>query len=147
MKHMKKYWFLALIGLATLFACKDEDEFVIGKNIILNDGESRAWGLVSVTENGTDATAKYISECQSDDVITFLSNENFTIDEGTVKCGESQKSGEGIWRISDDNKEFYLLLTGNATAIEGTVTSLSNSTLSFSQVINDVTVSWTYQAK
>lgn len=144
---MKKYWYLGLIGLAALFACGDDDEFVIGKKILLNDGDSRNWELISISEDGTDVTSKYVSECQSDDVMTLLSDGTFTVDEGSVKCGENQQSGEGIWWISDDNKEFYLLATNDATAIEGNVTSLSSSTFSFSQVIDSVTVSWTYQAK
>lgn len=139
---MKKYW--SIILLVTLFSCKDDDEFVIGKEIILNNSDSRSWALIKIVQDGADVE---IPACEQDNVMTLKSDDKFSVDEGATKCGESQLAEEGIWWISDDNKEFYLLSTTTTSAKEGTVTSLSESSFSFKQMKDSVTTEWFYQAR
>lgn len=140
---MKKYW--SIIVLLTLFSsCKDDDEFVIGKEILLNNSDSRSWALTKVVVDGIETE---IPACEKDNVMTLHSDEKFSVDEGATKCGESQLAEEGIWWISDDNKEFYLLSTTQTSAKEGSVTSLSESNFSFKQVKDSVTTEWYYQAR
>ncbi|MCP4522377.1 MAG: hypothetical protein GY827_11910 [Cytophagales bacterium] len=141
--------YLGLISIVLLLtACGDDEGFVIGRDMLLNNQESREWTLTTVRRDGQDITATYLEECETDNVLTlFKEKSKYSVNEGATKCGEEQIAEEGLWWISDDNTEFALLSTTYSTTREGNITSLTNNVFSFEALEDSIMTEWTYTAK
>lgn len=101
------------------------------------------WRFSSATVGGSDVSA-FLQACQKDNILSFVSNGNGTVDEGPLKCnaGDPQTSAF-TWNFLNNETQLFIsatLFTGGSSTFN--IVALSETQLVVSQ---NITVSGTSQ--
>jgi len=93
---------------------------------------AKSWKTISKSINGV---LDELEDCNKDDILTLLTNGNYTIDPNTNKCSPLDKIESGTWTLTGDEK----ILTINGEDIM-TIDELTKSKLVISQIVGSNTV-------
>lgn len=141
----KNLSFLFLTGLVfSLFSCQkavtDNSDQQPTKTQLLT---SASWKFKMATVGGSDVSG-FLQACQKDNILTFQSNGNGTLDEGPSKCNASDPQNNPFtWSFVSNETVLHIsavLFTGGSS--EFSIVSLTSATLVVAQ---DITVSGTTQ--
>src|SRR3954454_16880683 len=118
---------LAYISIFTtsllIQSCKKNDPQV---NYIVGN-----WRITGGIYKGED-TYGSVLPCQTDNIITFTSDNKVIFDEGPTKCYSSDIQTEsGTYSLSNDNKTLTLLMSGSPLVLN--VITLNSTTLKFEE--------------
>lgn len=131
---MKRVSLLATLALACAFtACKKDNEKPKSTSELLM---AKSWKMTALTEQvGTAAASnEYTSmaACEKDNLYKFEASNKFTLDEGPLKCSNSDpQSISGNWALTNSDKTLTAVAIDQASmsSIEmtGTIEKISAS--------------------
>jgi hypothetical protein len=92
------------------------------------------WRLTTFLENGVNMTTAYFAPCELDDIFTFSTDYNYTIDEGPSKCDPAnpQIIETGTWAFG--NNQNMLILDPGANEADLNILQLDANTFIYEEV-------------
>jgi hypothetical protein len=137
---MKKQLLPALFILSLLsflFACKKEKGDTPAQKTKTELITKAAWKFSSATASGVDVSS-IVQACQKDNLITFVSNGNGSIDEGASKCSPGDpQTNPFTWNFASSETMLHVstpLFSGGSN--DFTIVTLSETQLVGSQVVS-----------
>lgn len=131
---MKKHVFTLILVAAAFITpgtgCKKDKEAPKTKTQLLTQA---SWKFSSASASGTDITNNAAIACIKDDVITFNSNLNGTISEGSIVCSPTT-AGNFTWSFQSGETQLQMS-SGIYPAGSGlfTITALTETSLTITQ--------------
>ena len=129
---MNKILIIGLVAVS-LFSCKKKEFDYTESGTYLTGGSSKDWFLTAYYVDDV----LQIDSCDYDDTLRLYSNKSFYIIGGDSSCSllESDTLESGEWRVSSDDKTFYLFGI-DAFGYEGWINSLTGGNLTVSNTTN-----------
>ncbi len=150
-----KFWPLIALCIALTFtSCKEDDEEESPAPTKSEMLTSRNWKVstlnvepaLDVDGDGTQENnlIPYVGACTLDDFWKFVSNGNYTNEEGPSKCdpNDSQIIESGTWLWSSDQTR--LVMNANSETFEAKVLSISSSQMIWEFTIVNQGVTYTF---
>lgn len=109
---MKKFLLLAVIGLIGFTSCKKDDP-VIPEKTRKDYLTASDWKYKTIN-NG-------LSDCDSDDILTFTTDGNFTINFGSNLCNTNETRLEGTWSLFDEDSKVLKEYTAFGNTLRDTL--------------------------
>lgn len=131
MKKVKISFSLAFVVMVLVLSSCNDDE-TKSKTDYLTSG---SWSFSAVAyrmENGTeiDMSDEFMSDCEKDNVITFLANGTYTSDAGADDCDGDSTDETGTWAWTEN--ETVLAITSDGDTSELELISINSSQMKYS---------------
>lgn len=135
----------AVILLMIFSSCKKEEFDYTSPSEYLTGGGTKNWFL---KELYIDDELQDLDKCAEDDTLKLSANTSFEVTEGDSVCNSFKylPNSEGEWRVSSDDKIFYLFGI-NAIGYEGRIVSMSSSKFEFKHTEFEEEYKYVYETK
>lgn len=129
MKTFVTYFLAAATGLASLSSCKKSDSTTPApsKTDLLT---AKIWKVTDLKVAGQSIfNTVLVQDCDKDDLTKFNANKSATFDEGATKCDPTlPQSRMGSWDLTTNDTKLKVT-DPNGDVIEGTINTLTSTTL------------------
>lgn len=145
MKRSLKSLAVILLMSVVVFSCKkdkdDPEEEPTRKELITNK-----WKITDVRTGGTSILLLVPTlSCITDNIVTFKSNETFTMEEGANVCSPAFE-GSGTWSLVENDTKVKLLFSEpEDSEVLAPITELTTTTLKISYYFEDVPIPGNYE--
>ena len=112
-------------AISVVFTSCSKDETKSAKEILTTGNWYTESQSVEMTFGTITTTMTDIDACKKDDYSTFLSDGNYKVTKGTVKCDVESEAGSGTWALSDGDKS--LTITDGGKSQKYSINSISDS--------------------
>ena len=129
--------------LVTIWSCKKEESDYTAPSSYLTGGGTKEWVLTEMYVNGAYVE---ISDCAKDDTLYISSDKTFRIVGEETPCNTFvyMTGEEGDWRVSSDDKIFYLFGT-DQFGYEAKINKLTNTRFESTKEVITNTYKYVYE--